>query len=528
MKEFNLTVHWHGLTQRTAPFSDGAPQVSQWPIPPGHFFDYEIHPDIGDAGTYFYHSHVDFQAITASGALIVEDCKRPPYKYDEDRILEFGDYYNQTDTAISKGLLGEPFVWSGETKSLLLNGKSGTKAGSETTEDSTCAPAIIKVKPGKTYRFRYIGGTAISFVTTAIEGHPKMTIIEADGRYTEPFTTDHMQVASGQRFSTLFKAKSLQEIITSQKTKYWIQFENRERPNNVVNYALLVYDIPLYYVGKSKYLPGQTTKPTRPPVLPKKLPSSPPLTLPLNVTTWAEYSLRPLLSTYTESFPPTSAVTRTVYITVKQVKTGKLEWSQNGNIWQEHRVSTPYLIDIYRNGEAAIPNYEEAIQNNSFDPETLAFPALLDEVIDIVWLNNNGPNGGWDFHPFHAHGGHYWDLGSGNGTYNATANDIKMKSLNYHPVLRDTTIGHRYAVKGTPDTTAGWRAWRLNVKYAGVWMLHCHILQHMIMGMQTVWVFGNATEIIGAAPVPYVSGYLDFGGSAYGNTTHDPVVYEKW
>jgi hypothetical protein len=25
-----------------SPFSDGTPQASQWPIPPSHFFDYEI------------------------------------------------------------------------------------------------------------------------------------------------------------------------------------------------------------------------------------------------------------------------------------------------------------------------------------------------------------------------------------------------------------------------------------------------------------------------------------------------------
>jgi FtsP/CotA-like multicopper oxidase with cupredoxin domain len=78
IKDDNLTVHWHGLAQRTAPFSDGTPQVSQWPIAPGHFFDYEVHPDIGDAGTYFYHSHVDFQAISAHGAIIVEECGDPP------------------------------------------------------------------------------------------------------------------------------------------------------------------------------------------------------------------------------------------------------------------------------------------------------------------------------------------------------------------------------------------------------------------------------------------------------------------
>jgi L-ascorbate oxidase len=55
----------------TAPFSDGTPQAAQWPIPPLHYFDYELHVPKGMAGTYFYHSHVGFQAISVTGPLIV-------------------------------------------------------------------------------------------------------------------------------------------------------------------------------------------------------------------------------------------------------------------------------------------------------------------------------------------------------------------------------------------------------------------------------------------------------------------------
>jgi L-ascorbate oxidase len=42
--------------------------------------------------------------------------------------------------------------------------------------------------------------------------------------------------------------------------------------------------------------------------------------------------------------------------------------------------------------------------------------------------------------------------------------------------------------------------------------------------MQTVWVFGNASSILQKFPAqPYVSGYLQFGGDAYGNATYDPL-----
>ena len=41
--------------------------------------------------------------------------------------------------------------------------------------------------------------------------------------------------------------------------------------------------------------------------------------------------------------------------------------------------------------------------------------------------------------------------------------------------------------------------------------------------MQTLWVMGNETELL-KVPYPDVSGYLDFGGSVYGNSTYDPAV----
>ena len=46
----------------------------------------------------------------------------------------------------------------------------------------------------------------------------------------------------------------------------------------------------------------------------------------------------------------------------------------------------------------------------------------------------------------------------------------------------------------------------------------------MIMGMQTVWVMGNASEITRGTSPDLVAGYLTYGGDAYGNTSHDSIV----
>ena len=66
---------------------------------------------------------------------------------------------------------------------VLINGKGGGIASTGITTPSVpCneSLAIINVDPGKCYRFRLIGGTALSFNTMAFEDHDELTIIEAD------------------------------------------------------------------------------------------------------------------------------------------------------------------------------------------------------------------------------------------------------------------------------------------------------------------------------------------------------------
>ncbi|KAI0150495.1 L-ascorbate oxidase [Xylariaceae sp. FL1272] len=543
LPDLNFTTHWHGLTMRTAPFSDGTAQVSQWPIAPGEFFDYEIHPDIGDAGTYFYHSHIGFQAVTAHGILYVEDAGAPPYQYDGDLTMAIGDVYVKTDQEVESGLLADPFVWSGEPDALIINDKTGTSSLEDAPDDS-CTPYVFTVEPGLTYRFRFVGATVISFVQVGIEEHTNLTVIAADGYYTKPAAVDHIQIGSGQRYDVLFTTKSEAELVAEGRDQYWIRFENRGRATDLSGYALLQYERPSSSDATSK---RELTIPlsSRPfgrldrgleARAGHELPHKSPVTLPPDgqLTDWLEYTLEALNPK--EQFPTLSEVTRTICITVEEkivngtivdgTITGSMIWINNGLKWTETEAAdlhyTPYLIDAYVNGKT--PNYTAAEKHGGWDPATKAFPAEVGEVLDIVWLSNSGPTGGFQYHPMHAHGKHYYDLGSGNGTYDPAANEAKFK--NYTPATRDTTMLFRYASQADTDTTAGWRAWRIRVTEdnVGAWMMHCHILQHMIMGMQTIWVFGDATTILREIPEPYISGYLEYGGSAYGNESYDPLV----
>ncbi|EFQ35509.1 L-ascorbate oxidase [Colletotrichum graminicola] len=501
MEEFNTTMHWHGLSMRMSPFSDGSPTAAQWPIPPNHFFDYEIFPLKSESGTYFYHSHVGFQAATMSGPLIIEDEEEPPYAYDEERIVYLTDYFNKTDSDIEAGLMGSPFTWSGETNAVLINGV-GVAIG-ETAGQGDCALPVIDVEPGKTYRLRFIGATALSMVQMGIMGHDNLTIIEVDGSYTKPHTEKFMQLSTGQRFDVILQAKTEEELQGT--TDYLIQLETKERPQVYHGYGVLRYS-------------------GAPPQI-STAPDVPPLTFSNKTYEWAEYAFEPMEA---DDFPLASEVTRRIHIDSRQLSTQSIRWQLNGLEWNEtsspYPGDKPYLVNIYENGPSAIPNYTAAIENNGWDPATLTWPAKMGEVLEIIWHNTGSlvdGNGGLDFHPLHAHGGHYWDIGSGNGTYDSDENEEKLK--NYNPIKRDTTNLYRYAEKTTSGDLSGWRGWRLRVKDAGVWMIHCHILQHMIMGMQTVWVMGDYQDITGI-PAVDAAGYLQYGGNVNGNATFAPSV----
>ena len=409
------------------------------------------------AGTYLYHSHVGFQAVTASGPLIVEEADTSPYQYDEERIIALSDIFNGTDSQIEAGLKAQPLVWSGEAENIMVNGQ-GQLPGNATSP--TCNLASIDVEPDKTYRFRFIGGTALSFVQLAVQGHPDLTIIEADGAYTKPVNTTHLQIASGQRFSLLFRTKPRSAL--KNQTQFYMQMETLDRPTVTRSYAILNY----------KSTSNKTIG----------YPPKPPLTLPNTTHGWLDYQLESL--TPDTDFPSASEITRRVTLRAHQVINNATIWALNGAPWTESYPREPYLVSLYKNDSLEFPSYARALANGGLDNVTRAFPANIGEVLEIVIQNTGSDNGGLDFHPFHAHGSHYYDIGSGNGTYDAEANEVKLKGLS--PAKRDTTMLYRYGETTTPGADAGWRAWRLRVTQPGVWMVHCHILQHMIMG-ESFW-----------------------------------------
>ncbi|KAJ9605703.1 hypothetical protein H2200_009552 [Cladophialophora chaetospira] len=532
--DVNTTMHWHGLSLSAAPYADGAPQASQWPIPPGHFFDYELHPDASEAGTSFYHCHVGFQAITASGPLIVEDAYPLPYDYDEEIILQIGDFYLEDDHTMESLLTASPSVWPGDAAALLINGRSGNSpfASASNGSDHSCEPWVISVVTGKTYRVRVIGATALSLVLFGIVDHGNLTIIETDNSYVYPVETSYMQVDTGQRFSFLLKAKEQSELQQLEgHSKFWIQFATREgasvvNASGILDYTDVDHSQGVHVANDCPYPTGSTGE------CPDGPPSTPVLDLPTNVTDWLEYTFVNLPGY--DAPPDATEVTRRVYINTGQVSnmtSGTATMEMDGEIWVDSppfgpTAHIPYLIEILRDGtlNGHVPGDNSTIDGGGLATYSGTYCAPIGEVIEIVWQNEaSQPGGIFGPHPLHAHGGPYWDMGSGSGSWSAEAHaellqNHSVNGMPYPGSRRDTTLLYKYELRGLGVN--GWRVWRIRVteKNVGVWMMHCHILQHIIMGQSIVWMFGTPDQIRAhVSPVNgSLDGYFTYGGNVVG------------
>lgn len=247
-----------------------------------------------------------------------------------------------------------------------------------------------------------------------------------------------MQIGAGQRFSVLLHTKSKPD-----KQQYFLQLETRDRDNTTTSYAVINYGPPAFYgpPGASEslatYGPPSNSSSSGPSFYP---PAKAPLILPPTDINFLEYELAPHhSSTYSSHDMPTAAeVTRRVNITVHLIEPGnQLIYLLNGYPWYEDVPTEPYLVSLYKNDGKEWPSMERALQNDGLDPITRAFPAKIGEVLEIVIQNTGSEGNEMETHPWHAHGAHYWDLGSGLGVYNQAENEAKWKHSKGKPVKRE-------------------------------------------------------------------------------------------
>ena len=200
------TLHWHGMLVPN--YMDGVPEVTQMPIGAGESVLYEY--PIRQSGTYWYHSHYQFQEQTGlSGALVVE-ANDEPYSYDHDVVVMLSDWLNQDPEGIIPQIRGEQPETAaiqpppGDYKfpkekafnvdinypGYLINGQSNK------------SPWTQKVRAGDRIRLRLINASTATFFRVKLDEHV-MQIIAADGQNVEPINVDNLVIATAERYDVL-------------------------------------------------------------------------------------------------------------------------------------------------------------------------------------------------------------------------------------------------------------------------------------------------------------------------------------
>ncbi|MBD3611704.1 MAG: copper resistance system multicopper oxidase [Hydrogenovibrio crunogenus] len=225
----DTSIHWHGII---LPFQmDGVPGLSYDGIKPGETFTYQF--TVQQHGTYWYHSHSEFQEQTGLyGALVILPKKADPLDYDHDFVIQLsdwsdsapdtlysnikkmGDYYNYSQRTVGDfwhevKTYGFSKAWekrkmwnqmrmtdrdlsdvTGATYTYLMNGLS-PKAHWRTVIES-----------GKKVRLRFVNSSAMTFFDVRIPGL-KMTVVAADGNLVQPVEIDEFRIGVAETYDVI-------------------------------------------------------------------------------------------------------------------------------------------------------------------------------------------------------------------------------------------------------------------------------------------------------------------------------------
>jgi len=194
----STSIHWHGVHPVDQPWTDGAVGVSQAPIMPGHNFTYKFRA--WPAGTHYWHSHMDGMqsAKGLRGPFIIKKKEdRNAAMYDEEKVIVLADEWQNPDVCLKlEGAMAGNDVCS-DIEYASVNGQ--VALGDLQKFDKKYPYPLVDVEAGKCYRFRYImmASNAENYIVR-LAGH-NMTLIALDGVDVEPIQITTLNMHIGER-----------------------------------------------------------------------------------------------------------------------------------------------------------------------------------------------------------------------------------------------------------------------------------------------------------------------------------------
>ncbi|CAR28376.1 ZYRO0F02574p [Zygosaccharomyces rouxii] len=439
-KDIETSLHFHGLFHNTSYGNqnqmDGPVMVTQCPILYGETYLYNFTVD-DQVGTYWYHAHAGAQyGDGMRGAFVIHDPDEP-FEYSKDLVIQLSDLYRQPYYDVSDAFLSR-------------YNPTGAEPIPQNVLFNNTLNATLDFKPGETYLLRFINSGLFVSQYIAIESH-NMTIVEVDGVYVKPNTTDLIYVATGQRISVLVKAK-----------------ENNPGRNfalmQIMDDSMLDVippDLQLQWTHQVAYDKGYDW----------------PKTIDVGGLENAaeEFYLQPLDN---RELYDDYDVQITFDVRMKNLGDGVKYAFFNNITYVDPKV--PTLTTALTSGKLA---KDPRIYGDNIN----AYVFEKDEIVEIVV--NNYDTGK---HPFHLHG-HNFQLVQKSPAFHEDENfpeeDQDKMTVPYnesaplmnfpsHPVTRDTILLE-------PN---GHVVLRFKANNPGIWYFHCHVDWHLVQGLAAVFI----------------------------------------
>lgn len=231
--EEDTSVHWHGVIL-PAPM-DGVPGVSFPGIRPDERFTYRFTP--AQSGTYWYHSHTEFQEQMGHyGPLIIDPVEPEPYRYDREHVVMLSDWTFEDPHTILSNLKKQSDYYNFQQLTARDFLRDASRMGWRKTLEHRLAWGRMKMDPtdiaditGYTYtylvnglppeanwtgmflagervRLRIINGSSMTYFNVRIPGL-RMTVVQADGQNIAPITVDEFQIAAAETYDVIIQPK---------------------------------------------------------------------------------------------------------------------------------------------------------------------------------------------------------------------------------------------------------------------------------------------------------------------------------
>ncbi len=187
------SVHWHGMILPNQ--MDGPAEITQPPIEPGQTYTYEFTTQ--QAGTYFYHSHLEpdrQQSLGMYGALIIDpkDSTSTP-AYDMEYTIQLQEWLEREGYTFPAMLME-----GGLPNFFTINGKAYPSTDT------------IQMKVGQKILLRFIGSSNNFIHPMHVHGGP-FTIVATDGNpvpQTAQIEKDTVNVGPGERYDVIWTARN--------------------------------------------------------------------------------------------------------------------------------------------------------------------------------------------------------------------------------------------------------------------------------------------------------------------------------